>query len=93
LLAVTSSSVRRGTPKSFGAVFDFSPVVVDSSASAVAQVIWTWMLLLPAPAVVGVLVIVPVQLLLLLLLNDSISLSFPSKKERVEALGVAESQL
>lgn len=92
MLAVTSSSVRRGTPKSFGAVFDFSPVVVDSSASAVAQVIWTWMLLLPAPAVVGVLVIVPVQLLLLLL-NDSISLSFPSKKERVEALGVAESQL
>jgi hypothetical protein len=92
LLAVTSSSVRRGTPKSFGAVFDFSPVVVDSSASAVAQVIWTWMLLLPAPAVVGVLVIMPVQLLLLLL-NDSISLSFPSKKERVEALGVAESQL
>lgn len=92
MLAVTSSSVRRGTPKSFGAVFDFSPVVVDSSASAVAQVIWTWMLLLPAPAVVGVLVIMPVQLLLLLL-NDSISLSFPSKKERVEALGVAESQL
>jgi hypothetical protein len=92
LLAVTSSSVRRETPKSFGAVFDFSPVVVDSSASAVAQVIWTWMLLLPAPAVVGVLVIMPVQLLLLLL-NDSISLSFPSKKERVEALGVAESQL
>jgi hypothetical protein len=92
LLAVTSSSVRRGTPKSFGAVFDFSPVVVDSSASAVAQVIWTWMLLLLAPAVVGVLVIMPVQLLLLLL-NDSISLSFPSKKERVEALGVAESQL
>lgn len=92
MLAVTSCSVRRGTPKSFGAVFDFSPVVVDSSASAVAQVIWTWMLLLPAPAVVGVLVIMPVQLLLLLL-NDSISLSFPSKKERVEALGVAESQL
>jgi hypothetical protein len=92
LLAVTSSSVRRGTPKSFGVVFDFSPVVVDSSASAVAQVIWTWMLLLPAAAVVGVLVIMPVQLLLLLL-NDSISLSFPSKKERVEALGVAESQL
>lgn len=92
MLAVTSSSVRRGTPKSFGAVFDFSPVVVDSSASAVAQVIWTWMLLLPAPAVVGVLVIMPVELLLLLL-NDSISLSFPSKKERVEALGVAESQL
>jgi hypothetical protein len=92
LLAVTSSSVRRGTPKSFGAVFDFSPVVVDSSASAVAQVTWTWMLLLPAAAVVGVLVIMPVQLLLLRL-NDSISLSFPSKKERVEALGVAESQL
>jgi hypothetical protein len=92
LLAVTSSSVRRGTPKSFGAVFDFSPVVVDSSASAVAQLIWTWMLLLPAAAAVGVLVIMPVQLLLLLL-NDSISLSFPSKKERVEALGVAESQL
>lgn len=92
MLAVTSSSVRRGTPKSFGAVFDFSPVVVDSSASAVAQLIWTWMLLLPAAAAVGVLVIMPVQLLLLLL-NDSISLSFPSKKERVEALGVAESQL
>jgi hypothetical protein len=52
-------------------------------------------LILPAAAADSSLVFFMSSLLLLLvaLALDAISLSFPSKKERVEALGVAESRV